>query len=179
MLQQFYPKDRKELRLKLSQRSVRLKTRSNPAFTFFLRRQINCKRRRENNRTNMRFISGWLFRHVGTEDQLAWPHYPRPDETSPIRTWYSNFTRWTLFRVGKLRAHWLLETYTDVYQAAGRPEHFDMNDVQHRNLIHGITTDRLDIFHWKWRLFIPRTSPKDSSLKDAPPLSWPHLLICF
>ena len=79
---------------------------------------------------------------MGTEDQLAWPHYPRPDETSPIRTWYSNFTRWTLFRVGKLRAHWLLETYTDVYQAAGRPEQFDMNDVQHRNLIHGITTDR-------------------------------------
>lgn len=79
---------------------------------------------------------------MGTEDQLAWQHYPRPDETSPIRTWYSNFTRWTLFRVGKLRAHWLLETYTDVYQAAGRPEQFDMNDVQHRNLIHGITTDR-------------------------------------
>ena len=51
-------------------------------------------------------------------------------------------------RVGKPRAHWLIETYADAYKAAGMLEQFDMENIQHRNLIHDMAMQRTGIFQW-------------------------------
>ena len=49
-------------------------------------------------------------------------------------------------RVGKPRAHWLIETYADAYKAAGMLEQFDMENIQHRNVIHDMAMQRTGIF---------------------------------
>ena len=57
-------------------------------------------------------------------------------------------------RVGKPRAHWLIETHADAYKAAGMLEQFDMENIQHRNLIHDMAMQRTGIFQWDRLLFI-------------------------
>ena len=74
-------------------------------------------------------------------------------------------------RVGKPRAHWLIETYADAYKAAGMLEQFDMENIQHRNVIHDMAMQRTGIFQWDRLLYIYylHTSPKVSSPKDSSP----------
>ena len=57
-------------------------------------------------------------------------------------------------RVGKPRAHWLIETYADAYKAAGMLEQFDMENIQHRNVIHDMAMQRTGIFQWDRLLYI-------------------------
>ena len=57
-------------------------------------------------------------------------------------------------RAGKPRAHWLIETYADAYKAAGMLEQFDMENIQHRNVIHDMAMQRTGIFQWDRLLYI-------------------------
>lgn len=49
-------------------------------------------------------------------------------------------------RVGKPRAHWLIETYADAYRNMGHTDHFDINNVEQRNLINTLAEQRAGIF---------------------------------
>ena len=62
-----------------------------------------------------------------------------------------------------------METYADACKASGRLEQFDMENIQHRYLIHDMAmvflneTDSIQIAIF----YVLRTSPKASSPKDS------------
>ena len=47
-----------------------------------------------------------------------------------------------------------IETYADAYKAAGMLEQFDMENIQHRNVIHDMAMQRTGIFQWDRLLYI-------------------------
>ena len=49
-------------------------------------------------------------------------------------------------RVGKPRAHWLIETYADAYRESGHVDQFDINNILQRNLVNELAQQRLNIF---------------------------------
>ena len=51
-------------------------------------------------------------------------------------------------RVGKPRAHWLIETYADAYRESGHVDQFDINNILQRNLVNELAQQRLNIFFW-------------------------------
>ena len=51
-------------------------------------------------------------------------------------------------RVGKPRAHWLIETYADAYRESGHVDQFDINNILQRNLVNELAQQRLNIFSW-------------------------------
>ena len=51
-------------------------------------------------------------------------------------------------RVGKPRAHWLIETYADAYRESGHVDQFDINNILQRNLVNELAQQRLNMFSW-------------------------------
>ena len=52
-------------------------------------------------------------------------------------------------RVGRPRAHWLIETYADAYRReSGHIDQFDINNILQRNLVNKLARQRLNIFSW-------------------------------
>jgi hypothetical protein len=49
-------------------------------------------------------------------------------------------------RVGKPRAHWLIETYADAYRESGHVDQFDINNILQRIFVNELAQQRLNIF---------------------------------
>ena len=64
-------------------------------------------------------------------------------------------------RVGKPRAHWLIETYADAYRESGHVDQFDINNILQRNSVKELAS--------KDSTFFPDTPPHTSSPKVSSP----------
>ena len=49
-------------------------------------------------------------------------------------------------RVGKPRAHWLIQTYSEAYHETGGMGQFNIDNIQHRNQVNTLAKQRLGIF---------------------------------
>ena len=78
-------------------------------------------------------------------------HIIRADPQDPMRQvlfLHNSLNRRTEHtrRIGKPRAHWLIETYADAYKESGHLDEFDINNILHRTVKNDMAQERLNIF---------------------------------